>query len=235
MFRTFSLALLVTALITGSATADTVWYVGAGYYDDGTNPAVEASFLADPMAGPQIPGLEGFEEPDDDYFMGISNPLNEYSDDEAFDPGDIEANLNIASPGGDLWWVSGDYGYAFDSDQIMTSTSGDEYLELTFGPGQRPWGVSMRVGDSQPSPSSVTVTAYGADDAFLGSATANGFRYYLGDFVGVWSDVPIGRITIVSDTGEQEIVDSIKRYAVPEPITLTMLAAGALALVRRRP
>lgn len=77
MFRSVITALLLVAFPAVTVMADTVWYVGQGDYSDGNNPAVEAAFLADPMAGPQIPDTEGFEEPpDDEFFLGISNPLD---------------------------------------------------------------------------------------------------------------------------------------------------------------
>lgn len=52
-------------------------------------------------------------------------------------------------------------------------------------------------------------------------------------FFGIWSSDPIGRIEVEGDNGAGEMTDNIETW-IPEPASLSLLALGGLALLRRR-
>ena len=227
------LVLFLVAAVPTAAVANISWYTDKDV------------FAADAItAGYVWSGTETFEEntaPDlgtmfDPLEYGVANGaiwptgLDEMM---AVQANTLGSNPSQPSPRGTedgLMIVPYGIGLGNTSDLVFNNIFADS-LDLIFTPYADYYAVGF-------APSTLfglnelTVRAYKQDESLLGEASTT--TSITGDvFLGVISDVPIGRININSPSNGSECADTIQLW-VPEPASLMLAFVGVGVLLRRR-
>ena len=105
--------------------------------------------------------------------------------------------------------------------------NGSDWEIILTGP-ETVRGFGFDLIDNEGGPDRVLV--YGRDGALVGTSAPLTSQY---TFVGVISDVPIGRVVLDGPDGDISAFNDLRLAYIPEPGALTAAAACALLLVRR--
>lgn len=138
-------------------------------------------------------------------------------------------NLSVSSSGGSdiILFTTGFFGNA---SSIVGASQTPEFTSLTFDADDKT-GVGFDVGNflgDQDGEIRTYDTAGNLIDARLWPMQAPQMTFF-----GIWAPGPIGRIEIEGTAGAGELLDNVEAW-VPEPSSLSLLALGGLALLRRR-
>ena len=230
MKRTIALFLVIA--IPAAASADFGWYTNNTSFG---NAAANAGYL--------LWGTETFEENLATEYGTMPDPLDYGVPSAPLWPNGLEEKMTLQantlggypsqpSPRGTdeaLFVVPFGTGMGETSDLVFNNVFNDS-LDLVF----TGYGGYYAVGFA-PSVifglNPVTVRVYGMDQTLLGETTA-ATNIDGSAFIGVVSDVLIGRINVNSPSNGSECADSIQLW-VPEPASLLLLGFSALLLRRR--
>ncbi|MCB8932803.1 MAG: PEP-CTERM sorting domain-containing protein [Chthonomonadaceae bacterium] len=195
------------------------------YTDQGT-------FESDALAsGKVLKGIEDFEEgrvgPGE--LGNPSDPLNASSSDDVFQPGEIEANLEIASSGGNGLVALGD-GFIGNSTIVVGANTFAETTNLNFSDPNK-CGVGMDLLDPIGNVG-FDLTIYDVNDNQIGFFSIAGGQ----SFFGVLASQTIGRINVAAQSDGGELIDNIQMWnaPVPEPMSMLVLGVGSALLAARR-
>ncbi len=133
-----------------------------------------------------------------------------------------------ASNGTDLVLLTN--GFAGAVTSIVGANSFAETTSMFFTDDDKT-GIGLDLVDLAPVTGVADIMIFDTAGNFLGSTTVNTPTFPT--FWGVWSSTPIGEINVAGGGGGGELLDNIQMW-VPEPATLTLLALGGLAMIRRR-
>ncbi len=180
--------------------------------------------LAGPLADPLQAGVANLD------FNGVG-----------FENGLVNSNLQLQSNvfGSDPFDIAGGGGLIVlgpnflpgQTSHVVGANTFTESTDLLFPDGDKT-AVSLDLF-SNGAVGDVQVTVFDVDGIQILQDVVSGVSTS-GSFVGVISDVAIGRINVADLEEFGELVDNIALYQVPEPATLGLLAMGAMVVSRRR-
>lgn len=236
----FGVLVSLVAMVAAPAMGQLTWFSDQNAFEAAAASAgkvlkgvenYEASIL-----GPNA--VDGFEDP---LQFGIPNLPDGFPYPNGTDglanlttqANNLGANGTIPSPvpGPASGLAAGSNGFlGFTSDGVVSNTFVNG-LDLIFSGGLKT-AVGGRVIDALGAQTGVEITVYDINNVALGN------MHVAGDaggsfFTGVISaGAAIGRINMFSTGAEG--MDDIQGWNIPEPATLSLLALGGLALLRRR-
>lgn len=186
-------------------------------FEEGNIPDFTGIILSDPL----VSGIPNVDELGRGFPMGLAAP------DLRIQANPLGSGLNMIGEdtGGSMSKLASPAGsdpsldIIFDSQNVFAASI---FVQNPFSPG------STRPGDIR------VYDTLGNEIGMVTVPTTERAR----SFVGVISDVPIGRINVLTynlgfEPRGKEFVDDIAMYT-PEPTTISLLAAGALMMMRRR-
>lgn len=201
-------------------------------------------------AGKVMKGIEDFEEStlDPSSIVGISDPLDALTDNDWFNPGDIEDNLRLQSnlngslssqlnPRGFDGLALQSAGFAgATSDNVVANFFVDAFDMIFLNQQKTAVGFNT-IMFSGPS-STMKIDVYNTANIFLGTTVVAGDPAG-NNFLGVLAPAGqfIGRINIFDLAGGAEGADNIEMWnVVPEPASFVAIGLGLalLAAARRR-
>lgn len=149
----------------------------------------------------------------------------------------LAGNPTVPSPG----MLGALNGYDGSVSDVVVADQYNHSFDMIFN-GNSTHGVGFNVVSlySHSSSGTVQIRVYDTNNVLVGSSNSPANSPGT-NFVGIWSDDPIGRINIwdpvTSPAGfGYEGADNIQMWTTPEPGTLSLMAVGIFALtVRRRP
>ncbi|UCD73957.1 MAG: hypothetical protein JSV91_09190 [Phycisphaerales bacterium] len=224
-----SLAAAAIVAIPATAASGEVLFYGS-----------EADFLTQMSnVGYLFEGLEDFEGNNvgPGNVLALPGPLEfgtPWVDDlgNGFPTGLSQPNLAITCSGvdPDNWPVLLTDGFAGAVTDCVGANTFAESTNLNFVNGMT-GGVSLVLFDLI-NGGNADVAVYDVNDTLLATGVAS--APFNGAFLGVYSDVAIGRINIQAQNTGGEILDNVSMYNIPAPASLGLLALAGLARRRRR-
>jgi hypothetical protein len=228
VIRSLAVAAIV-AIPATAATGTVIFYDNQGAFDTQIS-----------NAGYLFEGLEDFEGNNvgDNNVLALPGPLQggvPWVDGGGmgFPTGLSQMNLSITCSGSDPdnWVVLLTNGFAGAVTDCVGANTFAQSTNLNFLNGMT-GGVSLKLFDLI-NGGGADVAVYDINDALIGSTVAN--APFVGAFLGVYSDVAIGRINIQAQNTGGEILDNVAMYnIIPAPASLGLLALAGLARRRRR-
>lgn len=219
-----SLACVVLLSATAAATADVTFF---------TDPVVFETAAS--AAGLSPAGFEDFEEArlDPGELGPITDPLDQFTDDEFFLPGEIVPGLQIQSnvggeddsepnPRGYYGLAVANEAYDAPSRWVVTNNFFQSH-DLIFPATDRPLhGVAFALL-SIPDTSVVRLHVFDLQNVLIGESF---LTVTSGTFAGVVSAAPIGRINLWSMTNRAEGADNIELWTAPGTLAIPADQAG---------
>ena len=222
-------AAAIVAIPATAATGAVIFYDNAGAFD------TQMSNM-----GYLFEGLEDFEGNNvgDNNVLALPGPLEGGTPwvdggGMGFPTGLSQMNLSITCSGADPdnWVVLLTNGFAGAVTDCVGANTFVESTNLNFVNGMT-GGMSLDLFDLVGG-GLADIAVYDLNDALIGSYAAN--APFNGAFLGVYSDVAIGRINIQAQNAGGEILDNVAMYnIIPAPASLGLLALAGLARRRRR-
>ncbi|MCH8275220.1 MAG: PEP-CTERM sorting domain-containing protein [Armatimonadetes bacterium] len=225
---TFILALSAAVVAPSLAMGQLTWY------------SDRAAFRADNRNhGKILKGIEDFEESNLGTFqlMRFDDPLDSTTTNEPYPNGILMENIRIQSrtaagvPRGAMGMLAVSVGRGgATSDVVLANTFGDSLDHMFLD--ELKSGIGFDTLDFAGA-GNVDVSVYDLAGNLLGAINSPADTAGT-NFLGVWSEVPIGRINIFSPGGGREGADNVEMWVVPEPTSMIALLGGGLLLLARR-